>query len=140
MPQRFLDFLAANHKGVLVTIKRDGRPQLSNVIYGFDRAGGRVRVSVTDDRAKTRNVARDPRVALHVSSADFWSYVVADGDATLSAVAADTTDEVVAELAELYRELSGEHPDWDDFGAAMVRDRRRMLSFTVTHAYGQLPT
>lgn len=136
--QPFLDFLAGNHRGVLVTLKRDGRPQLSNVVYGFDAGAGRVRVSVTADRAKTANAARDPRVGLHVSSADFWSYVVAEGAAELTAVAADPADATVDELVDLYRSLSGEHPDWDDFRSAMVRERRLILSFAVTHAYGQV--
>jgi PPOX class probable F420-dependent enzyme len=93
---------------------------------------------VTDDRAKTRNAARDPRVSLHVTSADFWSYVVAEGDAELTAVAAEPDDDAVAELVDLYRAISGEHPDWDDYRAAMIRERRRVLSFAVTHAYGQV--
>lgn len=135
--QRYLDFLAGNRHGVLATLKRDGRPQLSTIVYGYD--AGRVRVSVTADRAKTRNAARDPRVSLHSSSQDSWWYLVVEGDADLSAVAADPADEVVDELVELYRSLSGEHPDWDDFRSAMVRERRQVLSFVVTHAYGQLP-
>jgi PPOX class probable F420-dependent enzyme len=137
--QRYLDFLGSNHRGVVVTLKRDGRPQLSNVVYGFDAGTGRVRVSVTADRAKTRNAARDPRVSIHVSSADFWSYVVAEGEAELTAGAADPADAAVADLVDLYRSLSGEHPDWDDFRSAMIRERRQVLSFAVTHAYGQVP-
>jgi PPOX class probable F420-dependent enzyme len=136
--QRYLDFLAGSSKGVLVTLKRDGRPQLSNIVYHCDGGAGRVRISVTDDRAKTRNAARDPRVSLHVTSADFWSYVVAEGDAELTAVAAEPDDDAVAELVDLYRAISGEHPDWDDYRAAMIRERRRVLSFAVTHAYGQV--
>jgi PPOX class probable F420-dependent enzyme len=139
VPQRYLDFLAGHSRGVVVTIKRDGRPQLSNVVYGFDPAGARVRVSVTADRAKTRNAARDPRVSMHVSSPDFWSYVVVEGDAELTPVAADPADATVEELVDLYRSLSGEHPDWDDFRSAMIRERRQLLSFAVTHAYGQVP-
>src|SRR4051812_45815745 len=108
---RYLDFVAANRKGVLVTIKRDGRPQLSNIVYGY--SAGRVRVSVTADRAKTRNATRDPRVSMHVSSADFWSYVVAEGTAELTAVTVDPADAVADDLVDLYRSLSGEHPDWD---------------------------
>lgn len=136
--QRYLDFLAVHHQGVLVTLKRDGRPQSSNVVYGFDVGTERVRVSLTADRAKTRNAARDPRVALHVSSKDFWSYVVAEGEAELTEVAADPNDATVADLIDLYRSLSGEHPDWEDFRAAMIRERRQVLSFAVTHAYGQV--
>ena len=131
---RYLDFLAANHQGVLITLKRDGRPQSSNVVYGC--ADGRVRVSLTADRAKTRNAARDPRVSLHVSP-DFGSYVVAEGSAVLTPVAAAPDDAVVEELVDLYRSLAGEHPDWADFRAAMVREQRQVLSFEVTHTYGR---
>jgi PPOX class probable F420-dependent enzyme len=137
--QRYLDFLAGNRKGVLVTIKRDGRPQLSNIVYGYDAGTGRVRVSVTADRAKTRNATRDPRVGMHVSSPDFWSYVVAEGAAELTAVTVDPADAAADDLVDLYRSLSGEHPDWDDYRSAMIRERRQILSFAVTHAYGQLP-
>jgi PPOX class probable F420-dependent enzyme len=132
----YLDFLAARHQGVLITLKRDGRPQSSNVVYGC--AAGMVRVSLTADRAKTRNAARDPRVSLHVSP-DFGSYAVAEGVAALTPVAAAPDDAVVEELIDLYRFLAGEHPDWADYRAAMVRERRQVLSFQVTHAYGMLP-
>lgn len=64
---RMLGVLAEHRWGVLATVKRDGRPQLSNVGYAFDAAEGLVRVSVTADRAKTRNLERDPRVTLHVA-------------------------------------------------------------------------
>src|SRR5205814_1301568 len=101
--RHYLDFLAGHHKVVLVTIKRDGRPQLSNVVYGADADTGLVRVSLTADRAKTRNASRDPRVAMHVTSPDFWSYVVAEGDAQLTPVATDPADTVVDDLVDLYR-------------------------------------
>ena len=136
---KHLDFLAASHHGVLVTLKRDGRPQLSNIAYAFDAASGRVSVSVTADRAKTRNAARDPRVSMHVTSKDFWSYVVAEGEAELSPVTTDPGDATSDALVAYYREVSGEHPNWDEYRAAMISDRRQVLSFTVSHAYGQLP-
>jgi PPOX class probable F420-dependent enzyme len=136
---RMLDFVAENRWGVLVTIKRDGRPQLSNVGYTYDRDGGVVRVSVTDDRAKTRNLRRDPRVGLHVASRDFWAWVVVEGTAELTPVAADPQDATVEELVTYYRGVSGEHPNWDDYRAAMVRERRLVVRFTPEHAYGQLP-
>jgi PPOX class probable F420-dependent enzyme len=135
--QSYLDFFAATNKGVLITLKRDGRPQSSNVVYALDPAVGRVRISVTDDRAKTKNAERDPRVALHVSAEDFWSYAVAEGNAELTGVATEPGDAAVTELIDLYRAISGEHPDWDDYTAAMIRERRRVLSFAVTHAYGR---
>ena len=136
---KHLQFLAAHRNGVLVTLKRDGRPQMSNIIYRYDAAAARVQVSVTADRAKTRNAERDPRVSLHVSAKDFWSWLVVEGEASISAVATDPADATVEALVELYRALSGEHPDWDDYRAAMVAERRQHQSFAVTHAYGQLP-
>ena len=135
---RLLAFVAENHWGVLVTLKRDGRPQLSNVGYAYDADAGVVRVSVTDDRAKTRNLRRDPRVTLHVASKDFWTYVVIEGMAELTPVAADPHDGTVEELVTYYRAVNGEHPDWEDYRAAMVRDRRLVVRFAPAHAYGQL--
>lgn len=128
-------FLAQRHWGVLVTLKSsDGRPQLSNVAYAV--IDGAVRVSVTDDRAKTANLRRDPRVSLHVSSDDFWTYVVAEGNAELSPVAAEPDDDVTTALLELYEAVQGEpHPDPREFRAAMVADRRLQISFRPTRLY-----
>jgi PPOX class probable F420-dependent enzyme len=132
-----LAYLRERRNGVLVTLKSDGRPQSSNIIYvvGDDDV---IRVSVTDPRAKTRNMRRDPRVSLHVSADDFWSYVVVEGDADLSPVAADPHDATVDELVELYRAMQGEHDDWDEYRAAMVADQRLVLRLRPTHAYGML--
>ncbi|AEW97336.1 MULTISPECIES: PPOX class F420-dependent oxidoreductase [Streptomycetaceae] len=123
--------------GVLVTLKKDGRPQLSNVNHAYDPDQRLIRVSITDDRAKTRNLRRDPRAAYHVTSADRWSWTVAEGTAELTPVATDPHDDTVRELVDLYRAVRGEHPDWDDFRAAMVRDRRLVLRLPVEHVYGQ---
>lgn len=122
--------------GVLTTIKADGRPQLSNVSHAYDPEERVLRVSVTDTRAKTRNVRRDPRVSYHVTSADRWAYTVAEGTAELTPVAGHPYDATVEELVRLYRDVQGEHPDWDDFRAAMVRDRRLVLRIRVERAYG----
>ena len=130
--------LRDSRRGVLVTLKRDGRPQLSNVSHTYDPATRLVRVSITADRVKARNLARDPRASYHVSSADFWSWTVADGTAELTPVAADPHDATVAELVDVYRAISGEHPDWDEFRAAMVADRRLVVRLHVEHLYGQV--
>jgi PPOX class probable F420-dependent enzyme len=134
-----LDFLATKQWGVLATIKSDGRPHLSNVGYFYDPAAQLVRVSVTADRAKTRNLQRDPRVTLHVASKDFWTWIAVEGTADLTSVAADPQDATVEELITYYRGVSGEHSDWDDYRAAMVRDRRLVVRFRPEHTYGQLP-
>jgi PPOX class probable F420-dependent enzyme len=133
-----LAFLAENRAGVLATLKRDGRPQLSNLFYAYDRDADLVRISVTADRAKTRNIARDPRITLHVSSKDFWTWIAVDGTAELTPVAADPHDATVEELVTYYRATNGEHENWDEYRAAMVADRRLVVRFTPEHTYGQL--
>ena len=134
MTESLLDRIGTHGLGVLVTIKRDGRPQLSNVTYVFD--GTRVRVSLTDGRAKTKNLRRDPRASLYVDGPRGRTYVVLEGKAELSPVAADPHDAVVEDLVDYYRTASGEHPNWDEYRAVMVEDKRLMFSMTVDHAYG----
>ncbi|MFJ7150720.1 PPOX class F420-dependent oxidoreductase [Streptomyces sp. NPDC100445] len=131
-----LGLLSEGHGGVLVTLRRDGRPQLSNVTHTYYPDERIIRISVTEDRAKTRNLRRDPRASYHVTSADRWAYTVAEGTAELTPVAAGPHDETVEELVRLYRDVNGEHPDWDDFRAAMVRDHRLVVRLRVERAYG----
>ena len=131
-----LKLLSEYEGGVLVTLKADGRPQLSNVNHAYDPDERVVRVSVTDSRAKVRNMRRDPRVSYHVTSADRWAYTVVEGLADLTPVARDRYDETVEELVRLYRAVRGEHPDWDEYRAAMVGDQRLVLRLRVERAYG----
>lgn len=132
-----LGFARSTTKSVLVTIRRDARPQLSNVLHGADDDGV-LRVSITADRAKYHNLVREPWAALHVTSEDFWSYVVLEGPAEVSEVAAAPDDATVEELVQLYRTVNGEHSDWDDFRAAMVRDRRVVARVRAQRCYGQI--
>lgn len=135
--EKAAEFLSSHRWGVLITVRRNGRPQLSNI--GYTYADGVARVSVTEDRAKTRNARRDSRVSLHVTSDDFWKFVVADGTAELSAVTAEPGDPVGCELAEMYELIGGApHPDWDEFNRAMVDERRLVLSLHIDHVYGQV--
>ncbi|MHC5905020.1 TIGR03618 family F420-dependent PPOX class oxidoreductase [Streptomyces sp. S6] len=122
--------------GTLVTLKRDGRPHLSNVTHHYYPDERTVRISVTADRVKIRNLLRDPRTSYHVTSADRWTYTVVEGTAELTPVAESPTDDTVEELVRLYRDVQGGHPDWDDFRAAMVRDRRLVVRVRVERAYG----
>ncbi|MGW0558172.1 PPOX class F420-dependent oxidoreductase [Streptomyces sp. NPDC002926] len=135
--EALLKLVAECEGGVLVTLKRDGRPQLSNVNHAYYADERTIRVSVTDDRAKTRNLRRDPRAGYHVTSGDRWAWTVVEGTAELSPVAADPYDATVEELITLYRDVVGEHPDWDDYRRAMVRDKRLVLRLRVERAYGQ---
>ena len=133
---RALAFVARHRRGVLVTLRANGRPQASNIMYGLD--GGIVRISVTDDRAKTANLRRDPRASLHVTSDDFWQYVVLEADAELSPVATEPGDATCRELRSVYRSIQGEHEDWDEYDRAMVDDRRLVIRLRPGHAYGQV--
>jgi PPOX class probable F420-dependent enzyme len=134
----FAELIGGRRQGVLVTLKKDGWPQLSNVNYAWYPEEQTIKISTTDDRAKTSNMRRDPRASFHVTSGDFWSYVVVDGRAELSAVARDTHDAAVEELIDLYRAVQGEHPDWADYRAAMVRDRRLVVRLRAERAYGMV--
>jgi PPOX class probable F420-dependent enzyme len=135
---RAIAFAGSRHQGVVITIRRDGRPQLSNIIYLME-ADGSTRVSVTETRAKTKNLRRDHRAQLYVPGDSFWEYVVLDGSAQLSPATTDPGDQVADELVDLYRGIRGEeHPDWDDYRRAMVEERRVVLNFRPTSAYGQL--
>ncbi len=143
-PRELVDLIATRHAGVLTTLKSDGRPQLSNVTYAFypepgDPAVDLIRVSITADRAKYKNLLRDPRASLHVTTDDFWAYAVAEAQADLSPVATDPADATVDELVRLYRHVQGEHPDWDEYRRVMVSDRRVVLRLPVDRVYGMPP-
>ncbi len=131
-----LAVVAAHSRGVLATIKRDGRPQLSNIDYTVDIATGVVRASLTDARAKTRNLRRDPRASLYVTTEGLGSYVVVEGIATITPPAADTHDSTVEELVDVYRAIRGEHPDWEEYRQAMVDDGRVVLTLPLDRGYG----
>ena len=129
--------LAQVNHGVLVTLKRDGRAQLSNVTHVYDPATRLIRISVTAPRAKTKNLQRDPRASYHVTTPDFWHYLVADATAELTPVATDPHDATVEELIDVYRRAAGkEHPDWDEYRRAMVDDQRLVPPPHVERVYG----
>jgi PPOX class probable F420-dependent enzyme len=132
-----LAFVRDRSQGVLVTMKRDGRPQLSNITYVLGEDGV-IRISVTGSRAKTANAGRDPRVSLHVTRDDFYAYAVIEGRAELTPVATDPSDTTVDELVEYYRTARGEHPDWDEYRRVMVDDGRLVLRVHPERAYGML--
>ncbi|GAA4731942.1 PPOX class F420-dependent oxidoreductase [Nocardioides endophyticus] len=135
--QQALDAVRANRQAILTTIKHDGRPQLSNVLAGVGD-DGLIRISTTTDRAKYVNLLRTPWAAIHVNGGDFWSYAVVEGEVTVSEVVADAHDAAADESVDLYRSLAGEHEDWEDYRAALVRDRRVVVRVAPTHAYGML--
>lgn len=142
-----LDLARANRQSVLVTVRRNGRPQLSNVIHNVGEDGV-IRVSTTATRAKYANLRREPWAAFHVTRADFFAYAVLEGEAELAPVAADPSDATVDELVHLYLGLSGTtwqsqdramtNEDWDGYRRTMVQDRRTVIRFRPGRAYGML--
>jgi PPOX class probable F420-dependent enzyme len=129
--------LAEARIGVLATIRSDGRPQLSPVTPWYDREAGTIYVSMTEGRAKTANLRRDPRAALEVTSADGWAWATADGTATLTGPGTDPHGPEVEALVDYYRAAAGEHPNWDEYRQVMVSDRRVLMAMRVEKVYGQ---
>ena len=121
-----LEFLRPRHRAVLITTRRDGRPQSSPLSCGVDPSG-RILISTYPQRAKTGNIRRDPRASLCVLSDD-WDgpYVHVDGHADV----VDMPDALEA-LVEYYRAISGEHPDWDDYRTAMQRQDKSLIRITI---------
>ncbi len=123
------DFLRRHHRAVMATTHPSGRLQLTPVVVGLDEAGRAV-VSTRETARKTRNVARDPRVALCVmTDAFFGDWVQVEGEAEIVRL-----PEAMEPLVDYYRRVSGEHPDWDDYRAAMERERRVLLRIRLTRA------
>jgi PPOX class probable F420-dependent enzyme len=121
-----LEFVRPRHQAVLTTTRRDGRPQLSPVTLGVDDAG-RLVVSTYPHRAKTSNIRRNPTVSVCVLSDDFGGeWVQVDGRAEVL----DVPDAVEA-LVEYYRNIAGEHPDWDEYRAAMVAQGKSLIRITI---------
>ncbi|MCE2512247.1 MAG: PPOX class F420-dependent oxidoreductase [Acidimicrobiia bacterium] len=123
--------------GVLITIRSDGRPQSSDIVYCVD--GGVFSISVTAGRAKTANLRRDPRAVLHISDEKAWSYVSLDGTVELLPVTTSADDATSDALVDYYERVTGDpHPDWQEFRRAMIEERRHIARFTPTSAAGQI--
>lgn len=132
-----LEWATQRRTGVLITIRGDGRAQSSDVAYCV--IGGSLRMSITADRAKTANMRRDPRVVFHITEPGAWSYTSIDCTVELSPVCSDPDDATADELIEVYRAVTGdEHPDWADFRAAMVSERRLVARLTPRSVAGQI--
>jgi len=129
--------IAESRLGVLATIKANGLPQLSPVTPYYDRDAGVIYVSMTEGRAKTANLRRDPRAALEVTSSDGWAWATAEGSVTLTGPGTDPHSAEVEALVDYYRAAAGEHPDWDEYRAVMVSDRCVLMALTVDRVYGE---
>lgn len=122
-------FVQQHHRAVLVTNRADGRPQMSPVLAGVDGAGNIV-ISTRETALKTRNLRRDPRASLCVmNDAFFGAWIQIDGTATIVSM-----PEAMEPLVDYYRRVVGEHPDWEDYRRAMVRDKRVLLRIAIERA------
>jgi PPOX class probable F420-dependent enzyme len=120
-----LDFIRPRHQAIVITARADGRPQASPVTCGVDDEG-RIVVATYPERAKARNARRNPQVSVLFLSDDFGgAWVQVDGDAEVIDV-----PEAVEALVDYYRAIAGEHPDWDDYRQAMVRQGKSLLRVT----------
>ena len=124
-----LEYVRLHHNAVLATLKKDGSPQLSPVTAGVDEAG-RVVISTREAAYKVRHLRQDPRVWLCVTPDSFYGrWAQLEGTAEIVSL-----PEAMDGLISYYRDISGEHPDWDDYRAAMERDKRVLLRITITRA------
>jgi len=122
-------FVGRHSRAVLATIKRDGRPQLSHIVYTLDE-DGLIKVSATRDRAKTHNLKRDPRVSLSIVAENWGEYLVVEGTCIVR------EENVLPELRRIYERVSGKpHSNWPEFDAAMLRDGRVVLAITIDRMY-----
>lgn len=127
--QEAMEYIATNNRGVLATIKSDGRPQLSHIAYTLDD-DGLIKISVTQDRAKTRNAQRDPRVSLNVVGDNWYQYVVVEGTAGF------IEDDPLPALRHVYERVAGQpHPDWDEFNQAMIDEKRVVMTISIDRIY-----
>jgi PPOX class probable F420-dependent enzyme len=129
------ELIAGRLQGVLATIARDGRPQMSNILYAYDAETRTAKVSVTADRAKAKNLARDGRGTLYVAGDNFYAYAVADAAVSLSAVAAAPGDDACKELLEVHTRLMGEQ-DPETFDQQMIEHQRLVARLRLDHVYG----
>ena len=125
------------HHGVLITLRKDGRPQSSDIAYTVIE--GKFCISATATRAKTINLLRDNRAVLHITSSETWSYISFDGIAEITQTAQQPEDSVCKELAKVFTAIQKkQHPNWDEFNQAMINDKRLVIRFVPESAVGQI--
>jgi PPOX class probable F420-dependent enzyme len=125
-PDEAREFVASNHRAVLMTRRRDGGLQTSPVLVGVDDEG-KVVISTREDAYKTRNLRRDPTVVLRVlSDAFFGRWTQIEGTAQVVSL-----PEAMEGLVDYYRRISGEHSDWDDYRRAMEQERRVLVRVSI---------
>lgn len=132
-----LAWAQGRRNAVLITLRKDGRAQSSDIVYAIE--DGTFLISVTNDRAKTVNMRRDPRVVLHITDPASWSYAAFDGVVELSPPTTAVDDETSDALVEYFEAVSGEaHPDWAEYRQAMVDEGRLVATLHPKSVVGQV--
>ena len=127
-PAAAVDWVHRNHRAVVTTLRADGRPQMTPVTVGAD--ADNIVISTREPSMKVRHLRRDPRIWLCLLNDGFFGdFIVAEGTVEIVSLPA-----AMEGLVDYYRNISGEHPDWDDYRAAMIRDQRCLLRITPTYA------
>ena len=128
-PEHARDFIRSNHRAVLATFRRDGAPQLSPIVCTVDGRGAVV-ISSRETAMKVKNLRRDPRASVcAVEDSFFGGWVQVDGSAEVVSL-----PEAMDGLIEYYRDISGEHPNWDEYRDAMEREQRVLIRISVERA------
>ncbi len=132
-----MDWATGRRNAVLITLRQDGRAQSSDIAFAVD--GDTFIISITDSRAKTKNMRRDPRIVLHITDPGSWSYLSFDGSAELLPPTTAVDDATNDALVSYYEAVSSApHPDWDEYRQAMVDEGRLIARFTPTSVVGQV--
>ena len=132
-----ITWASTTHHGVLITLRKDGRPQSSDIAYTVIE--GKFCISATATRAKTINLLRDNRAVLHITSPETWSYISFDGIAEITQTAQQSEDSVCKELAKVFTAIQKkQHPNWDEFNQTMINDKRLVIRFVPDSAVGQI--
>lgn len=127
--EQALEYLKRNHQGVLTTMKKDGRPQLSKISYLLDEDGV-IKISTTNDRFKAMNIRRDARVSMMAMGENWYEYIVVEGEGQVS------EEGDLAELRRVYEGIMGKpHPNWQEYDEAMLKDHRVVLSLKIEKIY-----
>ena len=132
-----LGWAGTRKHAALITLRKDGRAQSSDIVYVIENET--FVISLTESRAKTKNMRRDNRIVLHISAPDEWSYVAFDGTVELSTATTAVDDDTSDALVKYYEDISGgPHPNWDEYRAAMVEEGRLLATFTPLSVVGQV--
>lgn len=129
------EILNSHSVGTLATIKGNGFPHLTTMIYGWDAPARMVRFFTTAERIKVRHLRHNPRAALHVPGPDVWSFAVAEGEAAVSEITREPGDAIGQEIWGMVPQHMRPE-DKSAFFRSLVDERRVVIRLAVRRLYG----